>query len=206
MSAWHAGPTRTLRYAGMKPGDKSVALVGRDRYRRLTPNNDGKAESGMPPPFKPDLNDPLTADINLKEPALLMVRMHLWIEHALIGLIENSVPSPEFLNLSRLSFPQKVDLAAAYGYIDHDLVPMLYKINSLRNKVAHRLDAGLGPSAAQDLFNTCPEIVRWQIKCILSEQTTDPDWLHKIRWILIVINQQIMVQMMVARLTKAGIW
>ncbi|MBD0736440.1 hypothetical protein [Streptomyces sp. CBMA29] len=93
------------------------------------------------------------ADLNSGSPLELILRGHLWIEARLIQYLSAVVPFPDRVDFGRFTYPQKLSLAAAHGVLEKDDVPAYLKVNALRNKIAHRLDAALSQSDEVELVN-----------------------------------------------------
>lgn len=93
------------------------------------------------------------ADLNSDSPLELILRGHLWIEARLIQYLSAVVPFPDRVDFGRFTYPQKLSLAAAHGVLQKDDVPAYMKVNTLRNKIAHRLDAALIESDEVELVN-----------------------------------------------------
>lgn len=73
---------------------------------------------------------------------VLVLRGHILIERQLINLIESEPRKPKVMNLERMGFASKVDLAEAlYGDRIHEWVwKALRSVNKLRNSLAHKLE------------------------------------------------------------------
>jgi len=64
---------------------------------------------------------------------------HIWLEHVLIRSLFAVLPNPEALFRNRSpSFSQLVALCEAHGVVDGPLAASLRRVNSIRNKCAHR--------------------------------------------------------------------
>ncbi|MGN8648308.1 hypothetical protein ACTNEO_19890 [Gracilibacillus sp. HCP3S3_G5_1] len=75
------------------------------------------------------------------DPLQVFIRGHLIIESKLIRLIESSLVNKNEIDVAKLNFPMKVDLAYALGAIeDKSIKNVLLGINSFRNKFAHNID------------------------------------------------------------------
>lgn len=81
-----------------------------------------------------------------------LVKAHLWIERALNGVIESSFDHPEALNVERMQFASKVNLVEALGIVQPEKAAVVRRINTLRNKAAHRLDWQLDDDDADQLI------------------------------------------------------
>jgi hypothetical protein len=99
-------------------------------------------------------NDRFVTHLTSAQPLEVLLRGHLWVEAELIAALEDILPFPKQIDLGRVSFPQKVSLVAAHGFIRPEDVPAYMKLNSLRNKVAHNLSAEPGEEYAHDLLGS----------------------------------------------------
>jgi hypothetical protein len=77
-----------------------------------------------------------------EEPLVVVIKAALYIEHQLIGLIEDCVTHVDHLNQMQLDYHGRLQLAAALG-LRPSLVPPLKNLGTIRNRFAHRLDAQL---------------------------------------------------------------
>jgi hypothetical protein len=77
----------------------------------------------------------------------ILLRGHLWVEALLNQLIEAEAKDPQALDLERMGFRQKVDIAQAFGLIGAGDSQAFGGLNKLRNKLAHNLDGS--PSDAE---------------------------------------------------------
>lgn len=69
----------------------------------------------------------------------VLLRGHLWLENALIDLIEAEVRNAKPLNTERMSFANKVNLAESLGLLGSSDAKTLRKVNGIRNRLAHDL-------------------------------------------------------------------
>lgn len=89
-----------------------------------------------------------------KDDALeVTIKGAIFIEHQLIGFVEERVVSTKALNRMNLSFEDRVNLAVALG-LRETLQPPLKAMASIRNKFAHRLDASVSKSDMDAFRNT----------------------------------------------------
>jgi hypothetical protein len=86
----------------------------------------------------------LIENISSDDPLGMVIRGHLYIEAELVALIEDHLPYPHKIDLTRLTFPVKLDLAASMGLFDEsgeeDEKEPYYTFNKLRNKLAHNIN------------------------------------------------------------------
>jgi len=73
---------------------------------------------------------------------IIILKAHLIIEGALDNIIDLIFFHPKYVHDARLGFSNKVAIARAYGLRKHENVmwEMILTINTLRNKIAHKLD------------------------------------------------------------------
>ena len=64
---------------------------------------------------------------------------HLILESVLVQLIELKLTDSDQINLFDLSFPNKVNMAKSRGLIGEKMGEFLLEMNSVRNRLAHRL-------------------------------------------------------------------
>jgi hypothetical protein len=92
--------------------------------------------------------------LNADDPLQIIVRGHLYVDAELMKLIYEALPEPEAIDLTRLAFPARVDLAVAMGLFWSDEKPAYLFLNKLRNKLSHNLDAEVSRSEELEFFNT----------------------------------------------------
>lgn len=87
----------------------------------------------------------------------LVVRTHLYVEAALNrSFLFRFQVSQEELSTIGLSFAQKIKLAKVLG-ISSSILRSLERLNTIRNKFAHRLESTLDVGEVHNLFETLPE-------------------------------------------------
>jgi hypothetical protein len=92
--------------------------------------------------------------INSPSPLEIVLKGHLWIEGELAETILAFLPAPQHLDLPRLTFRNKVALAAAIGGVLDESVPPLLALNSLRNRLAHQLHHEVSPADERTLYDS----------------------------------------------------
>lgn len=70
----------------------------------------------------------------------LVVQAHLYHDHILTLMLAENLVKPKALNLDRLSFANKLDLARAMALVPEAFVSFWKKLNKVRNSIAHDLD------------------------------------------------------------------
>jgi hypothetical protein len=98
--------------------------------------------------------DALAAHLPRGDDFAAAIRGHLYLEHILMTFIQSALQRPDAVNLDRLHFPVKVDLAIALGLLPEDLAPPLKKVNSFRNKVAHNLKYQMSDTDRKELYDS----------------------------------------------------
>jgi hypothetical protein len=99
-------------------------------------------------------------DIAGEDAVGVVVRAHLYVESTLTQLIEKSLARPQAIDAVRLPFALKVRLAIALGAVPEDFRAPLQELNTLRNKLVHRLDAKVDATDEDRLFNSLTEFER----------------------------------------------
>ena len=92
----------------------------------------------------------------------VLLKGHLWVEHVVTQALEVSLADSAHLNVERMSFAAKLDLALAAGALAPKLGPPLKRINRLRNDAAHDLT-----------FKLTEEMMRGLVDSFSSSQLQD---------------------------------
>jgi hypothetical protein len=110
----------------------------------------------------PDAFDPekLTKALQASDPLGQVVRVHLYIEAALVALIETALAYPGDIDLGQASFPFKVDLAIALDRISPRSKPGLIALNRFRNQLAHHPEATFTPDQIETLIEALDPLQR----------------------------------------------
>jgi len=117
----------------------------------------------MSSPQRPDLHgrgfsaEEYLKRINSEDRVGIVISGHLYIEAALIQLIERALPYPGDFGEEtwrRLSFPSKLELGVALDVMDPRETPAYLKVNQLRNRIAHRLGETITVGDVEDLLDT----------------------------------------------------
>jgi hypothetical protein len=90
----------------------------------------------------------------------MVIRGHLYLEHALIQMLMDAMPRPNENLVRRMNFPTKLDMCIALGLLREEWRAPVGKVNEIRNKLAHRLDIQFSDAEKDELFNTFPADVR----------------------------------------------
>lgn len=80
-----------------------------------------------------------------------VVRSHIYVESALVFLLEHLVVDKKYLGKLDLNYSQRVDLAIALGLKSEHAAP-LHALGTIRNAFAHRLDAKLTKDRVDALY------------------------------------------------------
>lgn len=86
----------------------------------------------------------------------MVVRTQSEVEVALRMVISEALEEPHRLELDKLTFPLKVDLAIALRAINPAMRPTFLKLNRIRNNFAHNAHAEFSEQAAKELRSTLP--------------------------------------------------
>lgn len=111
----------------------------------------------------------------------VLLRGHLWLENAVIDLIEADVANPAALNMDRMTFANKVNLAEALGLLSPGDAATLRTLNKIRNRLAHNLHGEPTPEDLATLHRgLSPSQLDLASKLGAAEEfrTTDPETQH----------------------------
>jgi hypothetical protein len=102
-----------------------------------------------------------------------VLRGHLYFEHIIMQAITEALSEPSQLDLRRLSFPSKLDLALALGLLPPSYRGIAAMLNELRNKVAHRLDFEFTQEHSNMAWSALPDEVRTTLVEFAAERQKD---------------------------------
>jgi hypothetical protein len=102
----------------------------------------------------PRVKEHLKRDIGSDDLLGAVLRSHLWVENELIRTIRESLPLPDLIDLDRLSFPSKIELASALSIIPTEDMSAYRNLNALRNKLAHRFNSEVTEEDERSLFSS----------------------------------------------------
>jgi hypothetical protein len=90
--------------------------------------------------------------IDIRNPVLLILQAHLYIESLLDRFISAELPKGEVLvTKGNLTFFQKVALANSFSIIDEQIIDGLFKLNGIRNDLAHKFQHEITASQVESL-------------------------------------------------------
>jgi hypothetical protein len=92
--------------------------------------------------------------LSADEPLVLVIKGHLYVEAALIQLIEAALVNKQKFDPARLPFRMRVKLAVALGKIDPADACSLIALNSLRNQFAYDPNTQLTEKDELNIYNT----------------------------------------------------
>lgn len=113
-------------------------------------------------------------------PLEILLRGHLWIESALIRLLNDAVCEPSQLASARLTFAQRLRIVLALGLVPSPEGEALNFVNRMRNQAAHRLDATIGPSEEAALVAALGPVTRFAAGVDRPEHQNEP-FPHRLR-------------------------
>lgn len=111
----------------------------------------------------------------------VLLRGHLWLENAVIDLIEADVANPAPLKLDRMTFSNKVNLAEALGLLGPGDAATLRAFNKIRNRLAHDLHGEPTPEDLQTLqrcLSPSQLDLASEFDTTVEYRNTDPDTEH----------------------------
>jgi hypothetical protein len=89
-----------------------------------------------------------------------LLQAHLYFEHVVTQLLSDALANPDAVNVSRMSFSQKLQFISALNLLPPELISSVEFINGLRNKIAHKLDFEIGDKDVRDFTNCVPKRLR----------------------------------------------
>lgn len=91
---------------------------------------------------------------------LLILRGHIAIEYFLENIIEKYLPNGKKLNGNNLNFARKLAVVESFDILEPDILLLIKKINSLRNKCAHKLEYQILDTNIEDLGSCIPDVYK----------------------------------------------
>jgi hypothetical protein len=131
-----------------------------------------------------DDNDRFLMHLTSAQPLEVLLRGHLWVEAELIAVLKDVFPFPSQIDLGRISFPQKVSLVAAHGFIRPEDIPAYMKLNSLRNKVAHNLSAEPGEEYSNALLESFGAHLNYLVADFQKPGFHWDEWIWRLRYLI----------------------
>jgi hypothetical protein len=116
------------------------------------------------------------------DPTAVVIRGHILLELYLAYLITQALPAPHSVELDRLSFPFKVDLAVSLCLLKPHSRQLFLKLNQVRNRFAHDARAILDKKTTTELKSSFTEFHHW----LLSKSEVKNEHLACLREALVV--------------------
>src|ERR1700676_1817672 len=114
--------------------------------------------------------------LSKEDPLGVVIRGHLFVESQLIQLLEEALPDPGAIDLSRLNFPTKVDLAVALKLFSELRKRGYLALNKLRNHLAHNIDVELRESDERRLLQALTEEQKKLAQDLIDAASPDDPW------------------------------
>lgn len=128
---------------------------------------------------KPPSKKEFLSIVNADDPMVVTVKGHQCIEAVLNMAISEALSMPHTLEIRRLNFAIKTDLAIALGTIPQDCRAAFLQINAIRNLFAHDPRAALSKVRARKIYNSFSPYLRHALHRRF-EDLGDP--LNVVRW------------------------
>lgn len=117
------------------------------------------------------------------DPLQVIIKGHLILESKLITLIELCLINKQEIDIARLRFPVKVDLAYALGAIKQKGYKKIFmNINSLRNKFAHNINYEFIDEDFVKMFDG-----NSNVEIFFRELFHEKDYLYKIKILFLLL-------------------
>ena len=104
-----------------------------------------------------------------------VIKAHLYLEHVIMQTLTEAFKVPDVVDFRRMSFPAKLDLCVALGIYPRPWREIVSRVNEMRNRVAHKLDAQVTEHAKRELWEMLPEIAKQSLRS-KYEKDTDAPW------------------------------
>lgn len=99
----------------------------------------------------------LKARVREEDSAQAFIQAHLYLDHVITRMLSESVPFPNFLKLDRAGLAQKLQLVAAMGLLSPAYISPIKVVNSVRNKIAHKLEYAVTSEDEVKLRSSLPK-------------------------------------------------
>ena len=101
-----------------------------------------------------------------------VIKAHLYLEHVIAQTLAEAFKVPDVVDFRRMSFLAKLDLCVALAVYPKPWREIVSRVNEMRNRVAHKLDAQVTEHAKRELWELLPEIAKQSLR---SKYETDTD-------------------------------
>lgn len=104
-----------------------------------------------------------------------VIRAHLYLEHVIMQTLTEAFEVPDVVDLRRTSFLAKLDLCVALGIYPKPWREIISRVNEMRNRVAHKLDAQVTEHAKRELWDLLPDMSKQSLRS-KYDKDADPLW------------------------------
>ncbi|RVA58216.1 hypothetical protein EN933_02285 [Mesorhizobium sp. M7A.F.Ca.US.001.01.1.1] len=96
------------------------------------------------------------------EPWVAVITAHIYVDHVLTNLLAENLKQPNaMLGEQRRKYVlEKLEICEAMDWINPEVTPVIRKLNSIRNGLAHNLVFELSKQTTLDLINCLPKVAR----------------------------------------------
>ena len=112
-----------------------------------------------------------------EDPLGIIIRGHLYIESNLIQLSESALPVSGAIDLAKLNFPNKLDLAMALNVRPKTESEGYTRLNALRNQLAHKIDVEFSDIQEKEFYKSLSETQKTYANVLLSDLSPGIPWL-----------------------------
>jgi hypothetical protein len=113
-----------------------------------------------------------------------LLKGHLWVEHCVNRAVEITVKEASRINIDRMSFSAKLDLAMALDALPAEFEPALRRLNKIRNDAAHDLRFALTEEMMASMVSSLGSMTRpgWERIHTSTDSLSDQlrKWIHVI--------------------------
>ena len=122
--------------------------------------------------------DEMVAIVDADDHAVASIRGQVAIEDALSEVIAHALPSADEVELERIAYPLKVDLAIALGVLSPSSRALFMKLNAVRNRFSHKATAVLEAKDFPEIRNSLSNFHKKMLGQVLDSAKTPRDALR----------------------------
>jgi len=122
-----------------------------------------------------ELIDEFLNVVNGTDLLVKVVRLHQLLDGVLTALVNERLVESHFLDVQRIPFALRVELAVALGLVDKDDRAPLLRFNAIRNEFVYDRKTSLTPKESQDFYNVCQGRLRYFVTTLKFDDFATPE-------------------------------
>src|SRR5579872_5841097 len=104
-----------------------------------------------------------------------VIRTHIYLDHIIMQSLAEAFKVPEVVDFRRMSFLVKLDLCVGLGVYPRPWREIVSRVDEMRNRVAHKLDAQVSEHAKRELWEMLPEAAKQSLRS-KYDKSNAPQW------------------------------